>query len=76
MRRFSPPVWFSLALCLASINFLSNTAVETSNVYMALYARSVGSSNLQVGLICRRHGDCFPGIGPRVRKTFRHSRPR
>jgi hypothetical protein len=45
-------------------------------VYMALYARSVGSSNLQVGLICRRHGDCFPGIGPRVRKTFRHSRPR
>jgi MFS family permease len=59
MRRFSPPVWFSLALCLASINFLSNTAVETSNVYMALYARSIGSSNLEVGLIAAAMGITF-----------------
>ncbi len=51
MRRLSPPPWLSLPLCLASINFLSNTAVENSSVYLALYARSIGSSNLQVGYI-------------------------
>jgi MFS family permease len=59
MRRFSHPAWFSLAVCLATINFFSNVAVETSNVYMALYARSVGATNLQVGLIAAAMGIAF-----------------
>jgi MFS family permease len=56
MRRFSPPAWLSLPLCLATMNFFSNTAYETSNVYLALYARSIGSSNLQVGYIAAAMG--------------------
>jgi MFS family permease len=56
MRRLSPPVWLSLPLCLATINFFSNTAYETSNIYLALYARSMGSSNLQVGYIAAGMG--------------------
>jgi MFS family permease len=59
MRRFSLPVWVSLPLCLASINLLSNCAVETSNVFIALYAKSLGSSNLQVGFIAAASGIAF-----------------
>jgi len=59
MRRFSPPSWVSLPLCLASINLLSNCAVETSNVFMPLYAQSIGSSNLQVGFIAAAAGIAF-----------------
>jgi MFS transporter, DHA1 family, multidrug resistance protein len=59
MRRLSPPSWLSLSLCLASVNFFSNIALETSNVYIALYARSIGSSNLQVGLIASALGIAF-----------------
>jgi MFS family permease len=59
MRRLTPPVWLSLGLCLASINFLSNIAVEMSNVYMALFARSVGSTNIQIGFIAAGAGITF-----------------
>lgn len=59
MRRFSPPSWVSLPLCLASINLLSNCAVETSNVFIALYAKSINSSNLQVGFIAAAAGIAF-----------------
>ncbi|HTY82054.1 MAG TPA: MFS transporter [Dehalococcoidales bacterium] len=59
MRRLTSPTWLTLALCLAAINFFNNAAVETSNVYMALYARSVGSSNFQVGLIGAALGVTF-----------------
>jgi MFS family permease len=59
MRRLSPPPWLSLPLCLASINFLFSTALENSSVYLALYARSVGSSNLQVGFIAAAQGIAF-----------------
>jgi MFS family permease len=59
MRRLAPPSWLSVSLCLASVNFFSNIAVESSNVYMALYARSVGSSNLQVGFIAAAMGITF-----------------
>jgi MFS family permease len=59
MRRFSPPAWVSLPLCLASINLLSNCGVETSNVFMALYARDLGASNLQVGFIAAATGIAF-----------------
>ncbi len=56
IRRLSPPVWLSLPLCLAAMNFFSNIAFETSNIYLALYARSIGSSNLQVGYIAAATG--------------------
>jgi MFS family permease len=56
MPRLSPRVWLSLPLCLAAMNFCSNTAYETSNVYLALYARSIGSSDLQVGYIAAGMG--------------------
>jgi len=59
MRRFSPPAWVSIPLCLASINLLSNFAVETSNVFIALYAKSIKSSNLQVGFIAAASGIAF-----------------
>ncbi|HUT68768.1 MAG TPA: MFS transporter [Dehalococcoidales bacterium] len=59
MHRFSPPAWVSLPLCLASINLLSNCAVETSIVFMSLYARDVGSSNLEVGFIAAATGIAF-----------------
>src|SRR4030042_312885 len=59
MRRFSPPAWVSLPLCLASINLFSNCAVETSNVFIALYARDLGSSDLQVGFIAAATGIAF-----------------
>jgi MFS family permease len=59
MRRLARPPWFSLSICLAAINFFANTAVETSNIYMALYARSVGSSNMQVGFIAAAMGIAF-----------------
>jgi MFS family permease len=56
MRRFSPPAWLSLPIILASINFLSNIAIENASVYLALYARSIGSTNLQVGYIAAAMG--------------------
>lgn len=56
MRHFSPPSWVTIPLCLASINLLSNCAVETSNVFIALYAKSINSSNLQVGFIAAASG--------------------
>jgi MFS family permease len=59
MRRLTPPAWFSVALCLASINFFSNVSVELTNVYMALFARSVGSTNIQVGFIAAASGVFF-----------------
>jgi MFS family permease len=59
MRRFPPPDWVSLPLCLAAINLLSNCAVETSNVFIALYAKDIGSSNLQVGFIAAASGIAF-----------------
>jgi MFS family permease len=59
MRRFTPPSWVSLPLCLAAINLLSNCSVETSNVFIALYARDVHSSNLQVGFIAATGGIAF-----------------
>jgi MFS family permease len=59
MRRFSPPAWVSLPLYLATINLLSNCAVETSNVFISLYARDIGSTNFQVGLIAATAGIAY-----------------
>lgn len=51
MRRFAPPSWVSIPLCLGAINLFTNYAVETSNVFIPLYAQEKGASNLEVGLI-------------------------
>ncbi len=59
MRRFSPPAWVSIPLCLAAINLLSNCAVDTSNVFIALYAKDIGATNLQVGFIAAAGGIAF-----------------
>lgn len=56
MRRFTPPSWVSIPLCLASINLLSNLAYETSNVFIALYAQEKGSTDLEVGFIAAASG--------------------
>jgi MFS family permease len=59
MRRFSPPDGARIPLCLAAINLLSNCAVETSNVFIALYAGDIGATNLQVGYIAAASGMAF-----------------
>ena len=59
MRRFTPPSWASVSLCLAAINLFSNCAVETSNVFIALYARDQGASNFEVGLIAAATGIAY-----------------
>ncbi len=59
MRRFNPPSWATIPLCLAAINLLSNYAVETSNVFIALYAQEKGASNFEVGLIAAASGIAF-----------------
>ena len=69
MHRYSRPVWLSLPLCLAAVNFFNNTAFETSNVYLALYARSIGSSALQVGYIAAAMEGTALGIKSFARKN-------
>ena len=59
MRRFEPPSWATIPLCLAAINLLSNYAVETSNVFIALYAQEKGATNLEVGFIAAASGIAF-----------------
>ncbi len=59
MRRFTAPSWVSIPLCLAAINLLSNYAIETSNVFIALYAQEKGASNLEVGFIAAASGIAY-----------------
>ncbi len=59
MRRFIPPAWATIPLCLAVINLLTNCAVETSNVFIALYAHDKGATNFEVGLIAAASGIAF-----------------
>lgn len=59
MHRFNPPAWATIPLCLAAINLLSNYAVETSNVFIALYAQEKGASNFEIGLIAAASGIAF-----------------
>ncbi len=59
MRRFSPPPWVSLSLCLAAINTLTNCAVESSNIYIALYAQELGATKLQVGFMAAAAGIAY-----------------
>ncbi|MDD5338780.1 MAG: MFS transporter [Dehalococcoidales bacterium] len=59
MTRFKPPSWVSISLCLAAINLLTNCAVETSNVFIALYAQEQGATNFEVGLMAAAGGISF-----------------
>lgn len=59
MRRFPPPSWVSLSLTLAAINIFSHCAIESSNVFIALYAQELGSSRLQVGFIAAASGIAY-----------------
>jgi MFS transporter, DHA1 family, multidrug resistance protein len=59
MRRISAPSWVSLSLCVAAINILTNCAVETSNIYIGLYAQELGASNFQVGFIAASMGVAY-----------------
>ena len=59
MQRFSPPSWVSLSLCLAAINIFSHCAIEASNVFIALYARDLGASRLQVGFMAAAAGIAY-----------------
>jgi MFS family permease len=59
MRRFNHPTWATIPLCLAAINLLSNYAIETSNIFIALYAQEKGATNFEVGLIAGSSGIAF-----------------
>jgi MFS family permease len=59
MRRFRPNIGVSLPFRLALVSFLLNLAVEASGVFLPLYAKSVGSSNLEIGLITSTYGIAF-----------------
>ena len=59
MRKFDAPWWATIPLCLAAINLLSNYGVETSNVFIALYAQEKGATNLEVGFIAAAGGIAF-----------------
>jgi len=41
------------------VSFLLNFAVEASGVFLPLYAKSIGSSNLEIGLIASTYGITF-----------------
>ncbi len=59
MQLFRPTIWSSLPFRLALVSFLINLAVEASGIFLPLYAKSVGSSNLEIGLIASCHGIAF-----------------
>lgn len=59
MRRFSSPSWVTLSLCLAAVNTLTNWAIETSNVYIGLYALELGASRLYIGFIAAAAGIAY-----------------
>lgn len=41
---------------LALMSFMMNFAVEASNIFLPLYARSLGASNLEVGFVAASYG--------------------
>ncbi|MBI4187919.1 MAG: MFS transporter [Chloroflexi bacterium] len=49
----------SLALRLALMNFLFNLAIETSIIFLPLYAQTLGASNFEVGFIVAVYGIAF-----------------
>lgn len=59
MWRFRPVVRVSLAFQLALASLLLNLAIEASAVFLPLYAKSIGSSKLQIGFIAATYGMAF-----------------
>jgi MFS family permease len=59
MKRFLHTGRFSLPCRLALVSLLLNLAVEASSVFLPLYAKSVGSSNLEIGFIAATYGIAF-----------------
>jgi len=49
----------SLAFRLALVSFLFNISIETSSVFLPLRARSLGASDLEVGLIAASYGMAY-----------------
>ncbi len=49
----------STTLRLALVNFLMNLSIEASILFLPLYARDLGASNLDVGLIAAAYGLAF-----------------
>lgn len=56
MQQPRRPLFSSLALRLALLSFLFNLAVEVSGFFVPLYARDLGASNLEVGLVGASYG--------------------
>jgi MFS family permease len=50
------PARFSIEFRLTAVSFLLNLAVETSLVFLPLYASSLSASNLEVGFIAASYG--------------------
>jgi len=59
MWRFRSMIWSSLPFRLALASLLLNLATEASVVFLPLYARSLGSSNLEIGFIAATYGIAF-----------------
>jgi MFS family permease len=59
MQRPGTTAIFSLTIRLALMSFLLNLAVNTSGVFLPLYARSIGSSYFEIGLIASTSGIAF-----------------
>lgn len=59
MRYLRPAINTSLLFRLSLVSFLLNLAVETSGVFMPLYAESLGASNLQVGFVAATYAVAY-----------------
>jgi MFS family permease len=57
LRSLSKPALLTLQLAL--IGFLTQLALETSSVFLPLYAAELGASNMDVGLIAASSGMAF-----------------
>ncbi|MCX7912506.1 MAG: MFS transporter [Dehalococcoidales bacterium] len=59
MQEPEPSTRLRIAVCLGVINLLTNFAVEASNVFIPLYAREIGASDLEVGFMAAASGIAF-----------------
>lgn len=59
MRYLHSSFFTSTTLRLGLVNFLLNLSIEASIVFLPLYARDLGASNLDVGLIAAAYGLAF-----------------
>lgn len=59
MLRIRPMIGGSLTFRLALVSLLLNLAIEASGVFLPLYAKDIGSSNLEIGFITATYGLTF-----------------